>query len=61
MKTVRLYIDEDFIKEKMGDEYKNSNVIFTRADIGIDNTVTFTCLITEEGIINEDVYRTKIQ
>lgn len=61
MKAVNLYIDGNFIKEKLGVEYADSNVIFTRADIGIDNTVTLTCLITDESIIKQDDVRIKIQ
>lgn len=60
MKIVKMYLDDEFIKSKLGDEYKNCNVIFKDAVIGLDNTITFECIITEEEIPNNDVRRTKI-
>lgn len=60
MKAIKLYIDEAFIKEKLGTGYENSNITFTKADVGTDNTVTFTCLISDESIDSYDVTRTKI-
>lgn len=41
MKIVKLYIDENDIRTKLGEEYQNSNLLFINANIGVDNTLTF--------------------
>lgn len=60
MKIVKLYIDDDFIKSKLGDEYYDCSVIFKDAAIGNDNTLTFECIVTDEKITNNDISREKI-
>ena len=50
MKIVKLYITPNDIKDKLDGKYKDSNVIFTKSEIGIDNTLTFECIITDEDI-----------
>lgn len=60
IKIVKLYLDEEFIKSKLGEEYQNCNVIFKDAVVGVDNTITFECIVTEEDISNSDLRRYKI-
>lgn len=50
MKSIKLYIDENYIKERLGEEYKDCNVIFANSNIDRDNTLNFECLVTEENI-----------
>ena len=59
-KTVRLFIDEDFIKEKLGKEYEGCNIIFKNANIGNDNTLEFTCIATNEVVGGSGVRRIKL-
>lgn len=54
MKAVKLYITADEIKDKLGAEYKDSNVLFIKSEIGNDNTLTFECIITDEEINREN-------
>jgi hypothetical protein len=50
MKIVKLYITTDDIKEKLGIEYENSSILFTKSEVGSDNTLTFECVVTDEEI-----------
>lgn len=54
MKIVKLNIDENFFKDKLSEEYKNSKVIYKNATIGIDNTLELECIIINDKIQEND-------
>lgn len=60
IKIVKLYIDEDFIKSKLKEEYKDCHVIFRNSHIDNDNILNFECIITEDNMPNNDVRRERI-
>lgn len=63
MKVVKLYITQEDIKDKLGEQYKNHTVIFTNNRVCMDGSLEFECLLVkeeEEEDIEEYMSRVKL-
>ena len=53
MKWIKLYITPESIKERLAEKTNDTSVIFTKAEIGIDGCLEFTCLVVEDEFENK--------
>lgn len=60
LKMVKLYLTPDDIKAKLGEEYKNSAVLFTKSNIGNDNCLEFECFITDADNMSRNERRERL-
>lgn len=60
MKRFKLYIADTDIKSRLGEEYKDSNIIFTSVNIGFDNTVNFEGIVVDSDVPSNDIKRERL-
>lgn len=47
-KVIRLYLTPEDIKSDLGEEYKSSEILFTKSEISHDNCLVFECTIVDK-------------